>query len=115
MPHPKTKLSYAWVKACSYSEAIEALRAGPWADVPEQLRTLDSQNLELHCPLDNGRHNFEAAHIDLLPIPYELMEMIIKHLDIVSLTTFRRVSKQAMYMVDSTFEYKRIMDLAPQI
>lgn len=81
------------------------------------LRTLDSQYLEFRCPLDNGRHDLNPASGDLgqLPNILELMELIIKHLDIPSLTTFRRASKRAMQMVDATFEYQQIMKLAPQM
>lgn len=71
------------------------------------------------CPLENGRHGFDlkadSPDLGKLALPLELMESIIKHLDISSLTMFRRVSKRAMHMVDSTFEYKQIMNRAPQM
>jgi hypothetical protein len=83
------------------------------------IKTLDSQDLESLCPLDNDRHDFDlsANSPDLgnLELSLELTELIIKHLDIPSLTTFRRVSKRAMHMVDSTFEYAQIMNRAPQM
>lgn len=81
------------------------------------VKTLDSQDLEFRCPLDNGRHDLSSASGDLgeLPNLLEMMELIIKHLDIPSLTTFRRASKRAMQMVDATFEYQQIMKLAPQM
>lgn len=86
---------------------------------PEEIRALDAQNLELHCPLDNGRHDITVADEDQnlggLPLPRELVYLIIKHLDIRSLTTFRCVSKYAMHMVDGTFEYQEIMKRAPQM
>lgn len=88
---------------------------------PEDIKALDAQNLELRCPLDNGRHDITVADGDqhenvcALPLPRELVHLIIKHLDILSLTTFRRVSKRAMQMVDGTFEYQQIMKRAPQM
>lgn len=84
---------------------------------PSEIRALDSQDLEIHCPLDNGRHGFGPISQDLgtLSIPPELVWLIINHLDIPSLTTFRRVSKRAMHMVDTTLEYQQIMNRAPQM
>lgn len=87
---------------------------------PEEIRTLDSQDLEFHCPLDNGRHDITSAFSSqdlgtLSPLPAELVWSILKHLDIPTLATFRRVCKRAMHMVDTTFEYQQIMDRAPQM
>lgn len=71
------------------------------------------------CPLDNGRHDFsiqpDSPDLGRLALPLELMEVILKHLDIPSLTTFRRVSKRAMDMVDSTSEYKEVFSKAPHM
>lgn len=77
----------------------------------------DLRDLEIHCPLDNGRHDLKTASQDLgnLSIPSELVGLVINHMDIPTLTTFRRVSKYAMKMVDSTFEYQQIMNRAPQM
>lgn len=83
------------------------------------IRALDDQDLEVRCPLDNGRHDITAAatnqDLGMLSLPPELVWLIIKHLDIPSLTTFRRVSKRAMHMVDTAFEYQDIMKRAPQV
>lgn len=74
---------------------------------------------ESRCPLDNGRHDFgllpDSPDLGRLALPLELMEFVLKHLDIPSLTTFRRVSKRAMNMVDSTFEYKEVLSQAPHM
>lgn len=86
---------------------------------PEAIRALDAQDLKSHCPLDNGRHDITAADEDndlgAISLPNELIYWVIKHLDIRSLTTFRRVSKCAMRRVDGTFEYQQIMKCAPQM
>lgn len=101
----------------------EAVRAYRWASAsnadPEEMRALDAQDLERHCPLDNGRHDITVTDGDedicAIPLPRELVHSIIKHLDIRSLTTFRGASKRAMEMVDGTFEYQEIMRRAPQM
>lgn len=86
---------------------------------PEEIRALDAQDLNFHCPLDNGRIDTTEAlkneNLNAISLPPELVYWVIKHLDIRSLTTFRRVSKQAMLMVDGTFEYQQIMKRAPQM
>lgn len=99
--------------------------AFPWrgwipiaAGESREIKTLDSQNLEYHCPLDNGRHSFEITSQDLgalSAIPTELLWSITKHLDIPSLTAFRRVSKYARNVVDESIEYQCTMIHAPQM
>lgn len=85
----------------------------------KEIRALDAQDLELKCPLDNGRHDVTAASTDqghsTFSLPVELLWSIIKHMDIPTLTTFRRVSKHAMSLVDTTLEYRHIMKHAPQM
>lgn len=85
----------------------------------KEIRALDAQDLELKCPLDNGRHDITAAStnqgLSTFSLPAELLWAIVKHMDIPTLTTFRRVSKHAMSLVDTTLEYQHIMNRAPQM
>ncbi|KAG8164094.1 hypothetical protein KVR01_006012 [Diaporthe batatas] len=83
-------------------------------------RYIPPEILKGYCRLDNGRHDFgiqpDSPDLGWLgQFPFELVEIILKHLDIPSLTTFRRVSKRAMHTVDSTFEYKEVVRRAPHI
>lgn len=85
----------------------------------KEIRALDAQDLGLKCPLDNGKHDVAAAGTNQglrkFSLPPELLWSIIKHMDIPTLTTFRRVSKHAMSLVDTTLEYRHIMKHAPQM
>lgn len=85
----------------------------------KEIRALDAQDLELKCPLDNGRHDVTAAStnqgLGTFSLPAELLWSIIKYMNIPTLTTFRRVSKYAMSLVDTTLEYQHIMKRAPQM
>lgn len=104
-PHPAFLGEYRWAFAID-------------ADSKE-IRALDAQDLERKCPLDNGKHDVTATSTDqghrTFSLPAELLWLIIKHMDIPTLTTFRRVSKHAMSLVDETLEYKHIMKQAPQM
>lgn len=77
-------------------------------------RTLDDiGNL---CPLDNGRHHHPAPRYTLgalEQLPLELLNMVLVHVDIESLTGFRRVNQRAMQAVDSIPQYKAITTHTP--
>ncbi|KAH9884600.1 hypothetical protein F4778DRAFT_556881 [Xylariomycetidae sp. FL2044] len=72
--------------------------------------TLDDAELDARCPLDNGRHvilpKTSAGQLDLLPP--ELIDEVLRMLDIPTLTTFRRVNQRAMHLVDSLPPYRRL-------
>lgn len=77
--------------------------------------TLDDNDLVRRCPLDNGRHTleprFDLGCLD--GIPPELLYLVLYHLDLQSLTDFRRVNQRAMTLVDSLSEYRVIVEHAP--
>ncbi|KAH7009720.1 hypothetical protein EDB80DRAFT_713746, partial [Ilyonectria destructans] len=79
--------------------------------------TLDDASLETRCPLDNGRHSTEpqlsAGTLDL--IPPKLIASILESLDLPTLTTFRRVSRRAMALVDTLHEYRMVAEHCPDI
>ncbi|GAB0132884.1 hypothetical protein EsDP_00001305 [Epichloe bromicola] len=79
--------------------------------------TLDDARLETRCPLDNGRHHGQPKHqvgrLDLLPA--ELIAEVLLALDIPSLTTFRRINRRAMSLVDSLRQYFVIFQHCPNI
>ncbi|KAK5987869.1 hypothetical protein PT974_12004 [Cladobotryum mycophilum] len=87
----------------------------------QQLRmtdnTLDDAKLEIKCPLDNGRHSSKSElTLGLLErLPSELVVDILVSLDLQSLTTFRRVSRQAMSLVDSLHEYAQVVEHCPNV
>lgn len=72
--------------------------------------TLDDAELDARCPLDNGRHVIlpkrSVGQLDLLPA--ELIDQVLRMLDIPTLTTFRRVNQRAMHLVDSLPPYRRL-------
>lgn len=81
------------------------------------LVTLDGADLARHCPLDNGRHTPAPRHLlgRLNDLPPEVLVAVLLSLDLVSLTTFRRVNNRAMETVDSIAEYSRIVQHCPDV
>lgn len=79
--------------------------------------TLDDAELDARCPLDNGRHvilpKTSVGQLDLLPV--ELIDQVLRMLDIPTLTTFRRVNQRAMHLVDSLPPYRRLWTSCPNI
>lgn len=77
--------------------------------------TLNDNNLEQACPLDNGRHVIDQDHdLGVLEkLPLELLHSILVGIDIRSLTDFRRVNKRAMQVVDSISAYQSILRHSP--
>ena len=75
------------------------------------------ENFEIRCPLDNGRHDgqpkYSAGRLDLLP--GELITNVLLALDLPSLTTFRRVNRRAMSLVDSLRQYRMILEHCPDV
>jgi hypothetical protein len=82
--------------------------------------TLDDAQLEIRCPLDNGRH-FDASSTarcsagQLDQLPAELILQVLLQIDIPSLTHFRRVNRRAMELVDSVPQYAVIVKHCPDI
>jgi len=81
---------------------------------------LTNEQLEEHCPLDNGRHDctpistgFATSQLDRLPV--ELVIEILLLLDIPSLTRFRRLNRRAMQLVNSIRQYAAIIQHCPYI
>ncbi len=83
--------------------------------------TLDDTQLERRCPLDNGRHarlwqdsqRQPVGHLDVLPL--ELVREVLVELDVPTLTSFRRVNRRAMELVDSLHQYQMILKHCPNI
>ncbi|KAH6982313.1 hypothetical protein BKA56DRAFT_585681 [Ilyonectria sp. MPI-CAGE-AT-0026] len=82
--------------------------------------TLGDAQLSTLCPLDNGRHidaakpaRYFAGQLDDLPL--EILTLVMLYLDILSLTTFRRVNRRAMDVVDSIPQYAAIIKHCPDI
>jgi len=79
--------------------------------------TLDDAKLEARCPLDNGKHVIlpkrSVGQLDLLP--GELIDQVLRMLDIPTLTTFRRVNQRALLLVDSLPPYRRLWTYCPII
>lgn len=80
-------------------------------------QTLDDIDLHIRCPLDNGRHHGQQQHSagTLDRLPAELVAQILLALDLPSLTTFRRVNRRAMDLVDSVYEYQMIFRHCPGV
>ncbi len=80
-------------------------------------RTLDEADLRNHCLLDNGRHAPKpTASLGLLArLPTELLDPILLDLDVLSLTTFRRVNQRAMLAVDSLVPYAAVLEHCPDV
>ncbi|KAG6896748.1 hypothetical protein C0993_008127 [Termitomyces sp. T159_Od127] len=81
---------------------------------------LDDAQLEIRCPLDNGRHDcktistcFPANELDRLPL--ELIIEVLLQLDIPSLTRFRGLSRRTMELVNSVRQYTAIIEHCPNI
>ena len=76
---------------------------------------LDPAELWRRCPLGYSRHRFKIKKAamnlgSLKRLPPELHYEIMGHLDVLSLITFRRVSKMAMTIVNTMVEYKKVRD-----
>jgi len=81
-----------------------------------QERTLDCNRLATYCPLDNGRHLNTAPSADLGALnilPQELLVLVLRELDLQTLTNFRRVNRQAMISVDAVPTYAILVRHAP--
>lgn len=82
--------------------------------------TLDDAQLTTRCPLDNGRHTdasiltrHSVGQLDQLPA--ELLIQVLLYNDMPSLTSFRRVNRRAMELVDSVPQYAAIAKHCPDI
>ena len=84
--------------------------------------TLDDAQLEVRCPLDNGRHDctlvpqaicHSTNQLDRLPV--ELLVEILLQLDIPSLTRFRCLSRRGMALVNALPQYTAILKHCPNI
>lgn len=78
--------------------------------------TLDLNRLEARCPLDNGRrfNNLLRAGLGALDLlPQELLVIVLHHLDLQTLTDFRRINHQARRSVDAVPEYSLCVCHAP--
>ncbi|KAH8881289.1 hypothetical protein GQ53DRAFT_626475, partial [Thozetella sp. PMI_491] len=73
------------------------------------LGILSDMDISAQCPLDNGRHDTTpTCTLGKLDIPLELLANVLVHLDVPSLTAFRRVNRRAMQVVDSIPPYAMI-------
>ncbi|KAJ4291232.1 hypothetical protein N0V88_006232 [Collariella sp. IMI 366227] len=85
--------------------------------------TLDDLDLRAQCPLDNGRHFTRPSGTTLQApagvlehwLPLELIHLILVKLDIPSLTTFRRVNRRAMALVNSLHQYQVLITHTPNM
>lgn len=79
--------------------------------------TLDENNLERDCPLDNGRHQklpeYDLGTLDSLPL--EILQEAISYLDFDTLAALRRVNARAMEVVESVPAYRATLQLCPNI
>lgn len=77
--------------------------------------TLDDNELDEHCPLDNGQHTLQPScglgRLDVLPL--EILNVILSKLDLQSLTDIRRINQRAMVLVNSFPHYQAVVDHAP--
>ncbi|KAK1750745.1 hypothetical protein QBC47DRAFT_309173 [Echria macrotheca] len=104
-------------------EATPVSEFYPPGFVPERntfVSTLSNQELEKHCPLDNGKYlhpsrpaKYLLGRIDKLP--NELLPWLIRHMDIPAITRFRQVNRRAMAIVDSVPEYADILKACPNV
>lgn len=79
---------------------------------------LEPERLRIGLPLDNGQAigNSQLSSMGYLGrLPAELTGMVFAELDLDTLTKFRSVSKSARTTVDNLFQYRNIMNHAPQI
>jgi hypothetical protein len=89
-----------------------------------QYRTLDDADLESQCPLDNGRRRTQPFPGDsdrpstlglLESFPLEIIQAVLIRLSVPSLTTFRRVNRRAIVLVDSLPRYRVLWDHCPNV
>ncbi|KAI1132348.1 hypothetical protein F5Y10DRAFT_231535 [Nemania abortiva] len=81
-------------------------------------RTLDDADLETRCPLDNARPHstqprYSVGQLDVLPL--ETITDILLILDLPTLTTFRRVNRRAMSLVNSLHQYSMVLKHCPNV
>ena len=82
------------------------------------LQRISLLNLRERCPLDNSRHlvqpeSLSLGFFDLLPS--EIFFKVLADLDLVSLTTLRRVNRLAMSIVDQAPDYAYIVANYPDV
>ena len=84
---------------------------------PEPVNTLSDIDLSYHCPLDNGRHAFEPSQPagGFSKLPVELVANIFLQLDLLTITSFRQVNKQARLLVDAIPQYGLLYQACPGI
>lgn len=85
------------------------------ANAPYNHHSDTLQEIRSRCPLDNGRHPYRPqCTLGILELfPLEILSIVLVHLDIRTLTDFRRVNHRARQVVDSVPEYKMIILYAP--
>jgi hypothetical protein len=92
------------------TERDDTLPPAAYREPREWPRVLNHQDLEDHCPLDQGSHqkapNFDLGSLSRLPI--EVLHLIFALLDLRTLTDVRRISRAAMQLVSSTTPYRFI-------
>lgn len=88
---------------------------------------LDASQLAIKCPLDNLKTNFElpmALHNSVVnkedkstlrAFPPEVYHIIMKDLDLRTITSMRRTSQRLRHIVSCSFEYRKLYDQAPQV
>ncbi|KAF7563541.1 hypothetical protein G7046_g598 [Stylonectria norvegica] len=89
-----------------------------YSTIPYLDHTLDNAYLETTCPLDNGNHHSKkpqhsAGLLDLLP--FELVFEVLVRLNIPDLTSFRRVNRRAMELVNSIDAYRAVWEHCPNV
>lgn len=79
--------------------------------------TLDDNNLSARCPLDNGRVTGQVQQSlgDLNYLPLEVLHIILVNLDLRTLTTFRRVNRRALSILDCLYKYRAIVTHCPNL
>lgn len=79
--------------------------------------TLDDADLDTRCPLNNGRHStkpqYSVGQLDALPL--EIVAEILLALDLPTLTTFQRVNRRAMSLIDSLHPYGIVLKHCPNV
>lgn len=80
--------------------------------------TLDDARLKTRCPLDNDHQystqsQYSAGRLDMLPP--EITISILLALDVPTLTTFRRVNRWAMGLVNSLHPYTMVLKHCPNV
>ena len=79
---------------------------------------LEPERLRKGLPLDHGQAigNSQLSSMGYLDrLPPEITAILLADMDLETLTKFRSVSKGARATVDSLFQYRNVMNHAPQI